>query len=174
MEHAKKIDSCGTWDHVPEQIISLITVKVAQTSDTSLKDIQSAAVQQGDEEGDLEPHRHQPLQPRVALPLHSWGDADTLDAYLNTIDWLQCLKNGGALFIKGMGSICIGFPSGVSLLTRAEEEGDQQAAYVLAVLKYYKHGSHRNLTIFENLALLAHYYREGHLQRFKTAISCDF
>jgi hypothetical protein len=92
-----------------------------------------------------------------------WGDADTLDAYLNTIDWLQCLKNGGALFIKRMGSICIGCPSGVSLLTRAEEEGDQQAAYVLAVLKYYKHGSHRNLTIFENLALLAHYYREGHL-----------
>jgi hypothetical protein len=29
----------------------------------------------------------------------------------------------------------------VGLLTRAEEEGDLQASYVLSVLKYYKHGA---------------------------------
>jgi hypothetical protein len=29
----------------------------------------------------------------------------------------------------------------VALLTRAEEEGDLQASYVLVILKYYKHGA---------------------------------
>jgi hypothetical protein len=68
-----------------------------------------------------------------------WGDADMLNVYLQTVDWLQGVNNGGALFIKGMSAICMGRPDGAALIGRAEEEGDLQAAYVLAVLKYYKH-----------------------------------
>jgi hypothetical protein len=40
-----------------------------------------------------------------------------------------------------MGNICIAQPGGAALLTRAEEEGDLQASYMLAILKYYKHGT---------------------------------
>jgi hypothetical protein len=65
-----------------------------------------------------------------------WG-AD----YLQTIDWLQGANNGGALFIKGMSEICKGWPGGAALLAQAEEEGDLQASYVLAILKYYKHSA---------------------------------
>jgi hypothetical protein len=72
-----------------------------------------------------------------------------MDAYYETVDWLQGANNGGALFvkgmadiapfIKGMADICMGWPSGAALLAWAEE-GDLQASYVLVVLKYYKHG----------------------------------
>jgi hypothetical protein len=73
-----------------------------------------------------------------------WG-ADVMDAYHQTIDWLQGANNGGALFIKGMGDICRGWPGGVALLAREEEEGDLQASYVLVVLKYYKHSATDNV-----------------------------
>jgi hypothetical protein len=62
-----------------------------------------------------------------------------LNAYLQTINWLQRANNEGAPFVKGMADICMGRPGGATLLTRAEEEGDLQASYVLYVLKYYKH-----------------------------------
>jgi hypothetical protein len=45
-----------------------------------------------------------------------WEGADTLDAYLQTIDWLQGTNNGGALFMKGMADICMGRPGGAALL----------------------------------------------------------
>jgi hypothetical protein len=51
------------------------------------------------------------------------------------------VSNGQALFIKGMGDLYTGRPGGVALLTRAADEGDLQATYVLAVLNYYKHGA---------------------------------
>jgi hypothetical protein len=86
-------------------------------------------VQQGDVLDDLE-HHYQSMD----------GEgADMLDAYLQTVDWLQGANNRGALFIKGMDDRCIGRPGGASLLARAEEEGDLQVFYVLVVLKYYKH-----------------------------------
>jgi hypothetical protein len=43
--------------------------------------------------------------------------ADVLDAYLQTVDWLQGTNNGGALFVKGMGDICTGQPGGTTFLT---------------------------------------------------------
>jgi hypothetical protein len=67
------------------------------------------------------------------------GGADVLNAYLQTVDWLQGANNGGSLFIKGLADICTGWPSGATLLTRAKEEGDLQVSYVMFVLKYYKH-----------------------------------
>jgi hypothetical protein len=99
------------------------------------------AVQQANKEGDLELRHRQSLQPQASLPVQGLGGADVLNAYLQTIDWLQGVNNGGALFIKGMVDICMGRPSGAALLTRAEEEGDLQASYVLSILKYYKHGA---------------------------------
>jgi hypothetical protein len=61
--------------------------------------------------------------------------------YLQTIDWLQGVNNGGSLFVKGMDNICTCRPDGEALLAQAEEEGDLQVSNVLAVLKYYKHGT---------------------------------
>jgi hypothetical protein len=66
------------------------------------------------------------------------GGADTFDSYYQTIYWLQDANNGGALFINRMADICTGRPGGVTLLARAEEEGDLQVSYALVVLKYYK------------------------------------
>jgi hypothetical protein len=93
------------------------------------------------EEGDLEPRHHQSLQPRASLLVQGLGGADAVNAYLQIVDWLQGANNGGPLFIMGMADICMGRPYGVTLLTRAEQEGDIQVSYVLSVLKYYKHGA---------------------------------
>jgi hypothetical protein len=46
-----------------------------------------------------------------------WGERDTLNAYLQTVDRLQGANNAEALFIKGMGDICTGHPGGAALLT---------------------------------------------------------
>jgi hypothetical protein len=98
-------------------------------------------MKQGDEEGDLELRHHQSLQPRASLLVQGLGGADTLNANLQTVGWLQGANNGGCLFVKGMADICMGRPGGVALVARAEEEGDLQASYVLSVLKYYKNGA---------------------------------
>jgi hypothetical protein len=76
-----------------------------------------------------------------------WGGADALNAYLQTIGWLQGANTGGALFVKGMADICMCWASGVALLTWAEEEGDLKVSYVMSVLKYYKHGATNNVFI---------------------------
>jgi hypothetical protein len=70
-----------------------------------------------------------------------WGDGDTCATYLQTIDWFLGASNGQVLFVKGMGDLCTGRPDAVTLLARVVDEGDLQAAYVLAVLNYYKHGA---------------------------------
>jgi hypothetical protein len=70
-----------------------------------------------------------------------------LDAYLQTVDWLQGSNNGEVLFIMGMGDICTGHPGGATLLTRAEEECDLQTAYVLSVIYFYKHGATEDVFI---------------------------
>jgi hypothetical protein len=69
------------------------------------------------------------------------GDAHTCVLYIQSVDWLLDANNGQALFVKGIGNICTGRPGGVAFLARAVDEGDIQAAYVLAVLNYYKHGA---------------------------------
>jgi hypothetical protein len=140
MEPVKRIDVYGAWDHLPEEIVSLIIVKVAQTSDATLEDLRSLRLCN---KAMKRATSSITVTNRINLEQHYqstvWGDADTLDSYINTVDWLQGANNGGALFVKGMGDICMGHPGGVALLARAEEEGDLQVAYVLAVLKYYKH-----------------------------------
>jgi hypothetical protein len=142
MEPAKRVTVGDAWDRLPRQIVSMITVKVAETLEAPLKDLCSLRLCNKAMKSvsssrviancfNLE-HHYQSMV---------WGDGGTLDAYLQTVDWLQGVNNGEALIIKGMGDICTAHPSGVALLARAEEEGDLQAAYVLAVLKYDKHGT---------------------------------
>jgi hypothetical protein len=41
MEPAKRMAASGAWDRLPEEIISLIAVKVAKTSEAPLKDLHS-------------------------------------------------------------------------------------------------------------------------------------
>jgi hypothetical protein len=128
--------------HLPEEIVSLISVKVAETSEAPLKDLRSLllcnkVMKRASSSRAIANHFN--LEHHYQSMV--WEGDDVLDAYIQTIDRLHGANNGGALFIKRMGDICTGRPSGEALLTRAEEEGDLQASHVLAVLKYYKHDS---------------------------------
>jgi hypothetical protein len=140
MELVKRMAVGGAWDCLPKEIVSLITVKVAETSEAPLKDLHSLRLCNKVTKRASSSHV---ITNRFNFEHHYqstvWGGADVLDAYLQTIDWLQGANNGRALFVKGMGNICMGQPGGAALLTWAEEEGDLQVSYMLAVLKYYKH-----------------------------------
>jgi hypothetical protein len=142
MELVKRMVARGALDRLPEEIVSLITVKMAETLEVSLEDLHSLwlcnkAMKMVSSSRaiinyfNLE-HHYQSMV---------WEGADALDVYLQTVDWLQGANNGEALFVKGMGDICSGRPGGAPLLARAEEEGDLHASYVLVVLTYYKHGA---------------------------------
>jgi hypothetical protein len=41
MEPAKRMAVGGAWDHLPEEVVSLITIKVAETSEDLLEDLRS-------------------------------------------------------------------------------------------------------------------------------------
>jgi hypothetical protein len=41
MEPAKRMAASGACDHLPEEVVSLITVKVAETLEDPLKDLRS-------------------------------------------------------------------------------------------------------------------------------------
>jgi hypothetical protein len=140
MEPAKRMDVGGAWNRLPEEIVSLITVKVAKTSEDPLQDLRSLWLCNKATKGassscvianrfNLEHH----FMNRV------WGEDDMYE-YYQTLDWLQGVNNIRALFINVMSNICMGRPGSAALLARPEEEGDLQVSYVLAVIKYYKHG----------------------------------
>jgi hypothetical protein len=137
MEPAKRIVAGGAWDRFPEEIISLITVKVVETSEAPLEDL--CTLRQCNKATKRASSSH--VVTNCFNLEHHYQTMDWSADYLQTVDWLQGVNNGGALFIKGMGDICMGRSGGVALLTRVEEEGDLQASYVLAILKYYKHGA---------------------------------
>jgi hypothetical protein len=133
MEPAKRMAISNDLDHLPE-VISLIIVKVADTSEDQLEDFHSWRGWPRAAPSPIASTTSITTSPRL-------GGADAVNAYLQIIDWLQGANNGGPLFIMGMADICMGRPYGVTLLTRAEQEGDIQVSYVLSVLKYYKHGT---------------------------------
>jgi hypothetical protein len=140
MESSKRVASSGAWDRLPEEFISMITVKVAKTSEALLEEFRSLRLCNKAMKRAWLSHG---VANRFNLEHHYqsmiWGDVDTCAAYLQTVDWLFGASNKQALFVKGMGNLCTGRLGGASLLTRAIDEGDLQAAYVLAVLNYYKH-----------------------------------
>jgi hypothetical protein len=142
MEPAKRIAMDGTWDHLLEEIVNLIAIKVAETSEAPLDDLHSLwlcnkAMKRASSSCAVANCFNLNHHYRSTV----WGDADTLDAYLKIIYWLQGVNNREALVVKGVGDICTACPGGPALLAWAEEQGDLQAAYVLAILKYYKHGA---------------------------------
>jgi hypothetical protein len=94
-------------------------------------------LQQGQQEGVLEP-TVSTLSTTARL---QFGETPTPVLYLETDDWLLDSNNGQALFVTGIGNICTGQPGGVAFLARAVDVVDLQAAYVLGVLNYYKHGT---------------------------------
>jgi hypothetical protein len=146
MEPVQRMVVSGAWDRLLEEIVSLIAVKVPETLEAPLEDLHSLWLCNKVTKRASSSHA---IANRFNLEHHYqamvWEGADALDTYLQTVDWLQGVNNGGALFVKGMGDICMGRPGGAALLARAEEEGDLQASYVLAVLKYYKHGATDNV-----------------------------
>jgi hypothetical protein len=120
MAPVKRMAISGAWDRLPEEIVSLISVKVAETLEALLEDLRSLRLCN---KATKRASSSRTVTNRFNLEHHYqsmvWEGADALDAYLQTVDWLQ-----GALFIKGMGDICIGRPGGATLLSRVEEEGD--------------------------------------------------
>jgi hypothetical protein len=140
MESLKRFD--GIWDRLPKEVVSLIASMVVETSEAPLEDLHNlhlcnkATKRASSSCGipncfNLEHH----YQSRV------WGDTHTRILYHQTVDWLLDVSNRQARFVKGMGNLCTSRPSGVALLRHAVDEGDLQAAYVLAVLNYYQHGA---------------------------------
>jgi hypothetical protein len=146
MEPAKRMATGSAWDRRPEEIVSLIVVKVVETLKDPLEDLCSLRLCNKATKRASSSHA---VANRFNLEHHyqsmDWEGVNVLDTYLQTVDWLQGVNHGGALFVKGMGDICTSRPDGVALLTQAEEEGDLQALYVLAILKYYKHGTTDNV-----------------------------
>jgi hypothetical protein len=125
MAPVKRMAVSSAWDRLPEEIVSLISVKVAETLEALLEDLRSLWLCN---KATKRASSSRIVTNRFNLEHHYqsmvWEGADALDAYLQTVDWLQGVNNGGALFIKGMGDICIGRPGGATLLARVEEEGD--------------------------------------------------
>jgi hypothetical protein len=140
MEPEKRMAAGGARDHLPEEIISLIAVKVAKTLEDPLQDLHSLWLCN---KATKRASSSRVIANRFNLEHHFtnmvWGE-DNMYEYYQTVDWLQVANNGRALFINGMSNICMGRPGGVTLLAWAEEEGDLQASYMLAIIKYYKHG----------------------------------
>jgi hypothetical protein len=140
MEPTKRMAAGGTWDCFPKEIVSLMAIKMAETSEDPLQNLRSLRL--------CNKVTKRASSSRVVancfnlehhFPNRVWGEDDMYE-YYQTVDWLQVANNGRDLFINGMSYICTGQPGGATLLARAEEEGDLQASYVLAVIKYYKHG----------------------------------
>jgi hypothetical protein len=139
MEHVKRMAAGGAWDHLPEEIVSLITVKVAETSEDLLQELRSLRLCN---KATKRASSSRALANCFNLKHHFtnrvWSE-DDMYKYYQIVDWLEVVNNGRALFINGMSDICMGQPGGVTVLAQAEE-GDLQASYVLAIIKYYKHG----------------------------------
>jgi hypothetical protein len=99
----------GAWDRLPEEFLSLITVKVGETLEDLLEDLHSLLLCNKAMKREtsscavtnlfnLDHH----YQSKV------WGGVDALNRYLQTIDLSQGVNNGEALFVKGMADICTG------------------------------------------------------------------
>jgi hypothetical protein len=108
MEPAKRMAVGGAWDRLPEEIVSLITIKVAETLEDLLQYLRSlllcnkvtkrvSSSRSVANHFNLEHH----FMNRV------WGE-DDMYKYYQTMDWLQVANNGRALFINGMSDICTG------------------------------------------------------------------
>jgi hypothetical protein len=87
MEPAKRVATGGTWDRLPEEMISMITVKVAETSNAPLKDLCSLRLCNKVTKRASLSHA---IANQFNLEQHYqstvWGNGGTLDAYLQTVN----------------------------------------------------------------------------------------
>jgi hypothetical protein len=102
MEPTKRMAAGGDWDCLPKEIVSLITVKVAETSKAPLEDLRSLwlcnkATKRASSSRAITNHFN--LEHHYQSMV--WEGADALDAYLQTVDWLQGANNGGAPSSRG-------------------------------------------------------------------------
>jgi hypothetical protein len=129
MEHAKRMATSDAWDCLPEEIVSLITVKVAETLEAPLEDLHNPRPCNKVTKRASSSHPS-PIASTSSITTRlqfGGGGANALNAYLQIVDRLQSVNNRGALFVKRVGDICMGRPGGAALLT-TEEEGDLQAS----------------------------------------------
>jgi hypothetical protein len=87
MESAKRVASGNSWDHLPEEVISIITVKVTESLEALLEDFRSLrlcnkAMKRVCSNRTVVNHFN------MENPYHStvWGEGDLLNAYLQTND----------------------------------------------------------------------------------------
>jgi hypothetical protein len=86
------------WDHLPKEMVSMITVKVVESSHAP------------PEEGVFHSRCRQLLQLESHYQPMVWGERQQLDMYLQTVDWLQGANNIQTLFVMGMGNNAVGGP----------------------------------------------------------------
>jgi hypothetical protein len=110
MEPAKRMVVGGTWDRLPEEVVSLIAIKVVKTSEDPLEDLCS---QRLCNKATKRATSSRTVANRFNLEQHYqskvWGGGgNALNSYLQILDWLKGVNNGGTLFVKGMDDICTG------------------------------------------------------------------
>jgi hypothetical protein len=86
MEHVKRMATSGAWDRLPKEIVSLIAVKVAETSEAPLEDLRSMWLCNYSTKRASSSHT---VANRFNLEHHYqttlWG-TDAMVAYLQTVD----------------------------------------------------------------------------------------
>jgi hypothetical protein len=110
MEPVKRMAADGTWDRLHEEIISLIAIKVDETSEDRLEDLRSLWLCN---KATKRVTLSRAIANRFNLEHHYqskvWGGGCRRAQLIPpNIDWLQGANNGGALFIKGMANLCTG------------------------------------------------------------------
>jgi hypothetical protein len=89
MEPSKRVTSGGAWDRLPEEIASMITTKVAETSVAPLEDLCSLRLCN---KATMRASSSRDIANRFNLEHHYqstiWGDGDTRATYLKaSIGW---------------------------------------------------------------------------------------
>jgi hypothetical protein len=104
MEPVKRKAVGGAWDRLPKEIVSLITVKVAETLEALLEDLHSLRLYNKVTKRGSSSHA---IANCFNLKHHyqsiDWNPKECLQ----TIDWLQGANNGQALFNKGLVDLCM-------------------------------------------------------------------
>jgi hypothetical protein len=107
MAPSKRVAASSIWYRLLEEIISMVAIKVAETSEAPLEDLRRLRLCNKAMERASSSHA---IANRFNLKHHYhytiWGDGDTRVAYLQIVEWLVGANNGEALFIKSMGDIC--------------------------------------------------------------------
>jgi hypothetical protein len=117
LELAKRKAAGGAWDCLSEEIMSLIAVKVVETLEAPLEDLHSLRLCN---KVTKRVSSSNTVANRFNLK-HDYQSTDwNSDEYIQTIDWLQGVNNGQALFFKGIADIYTARPGGAALLAQAE------------------------------------------------------